>query len=417
MDLSRLREVLKHPEFRRLLGARALGQTGDGLLQAALATFELFSPERAPTAAKVAVAFAILLLPYSVLGPFLGTLIDRWSRRTILVRGNLLRVAVIGALWVVLKTGQTGFLLALVVLIALGVARFVLTTLAASLPHTVAAESLVTANAITPTTGTICATIGGLVGLGLRQVIGGDQGSLSVLAVAGLAYVAAAVVSRGFGHDQLGPTGPKQELTNVVSGLGNGWIHLRSRPQARRAIAVVSLQRCSFGALTAIAVILLRTEIYRPDQTGPALAGMAAVTGTAAFGAFAAAVWTPRLVRRIGIPRWSTITLAMAGLIVPFGVLATSLPGLLLTALAIGFAGQAVKVCADTLVQRQVDDVHRGRVFSIYDMSVNVFLVAGVTAVAIVAGRARIPGIVGIGVAVLLGLTATLASRRSTQPD
>ena len=86
-----LREILRVRGFRLLLGTRLAGQLGDGLLQASLATFVLFSPERQPTAAKVAVAFAILLLPYSLVGPFAGVLIDRWWRRTILVRANLLR--------------------------------------------------------------------------------------------------------------------------------------------------------------------------------------------------------------------------------------------------------------------------------------------------------------------------------------
>ena len=46
--LPALREVLAGRDFRRLFGVRLVGQYGDGLLQAALATFVLFSPERQP---------------------------------------------------------------------------------------------------------------------------------------------------------------------------------------------------------------------------------------------------------------------------------------------------------------------------------------------------------------------------------
>ncbi|MDA2987191.1 MAG: MFS transporter, partial [Actinomycetota bacterium] len=68
--LPALRELLRTPDFRRLYGVRLVSQFGDGLLQAALATYVLFSPERQPDAIKVAAAFAILLLPYSIIGPF-----------------------------------------------------------------------------------------------------------------------------------------------------------------------------------------------------------------------------------------------------------------------------------------------------------------------------------------------------------
>ena len=52
--------------------------------------------------------------------------------------------------------------------------------------------------------------------------------------------------------------------------------------------------------------------------------------------------------------------------------LLAGMPGLLLASLGIGFAGQAVKVTSDTVVQRAVSDDHRGRVFSLYDVAVNV---------------------------------------------
>ena len=57
-----------------------------GILQTALATFVLFSPERAANPERIALSFAILLIPYSLIGPFVGLFIDSWSRRSILYR-------------------------------------------------------------------------------------------------------------------------------------------------------------------------------------------------------------------------------------------------------------------------------------------------------------------------------------------
>ncbi len=60
---------------------RWTGQLTDGIFQSALASFVLFSPERQASAVNAAVAFAVVLLPYSIVGPFVGTILDRFSRQ------------------------------------------------------------------------------------------------------------------------------------------------------------------------------------------------------------------------------------------------------------------------------------------------------------------------------------------------
>ena len=60
-----------------LLQLRWIGQFTDGLFQSSLASFVLFSPERQPNAVAAALAFAVVLLPYSVVGPYAGVFLDR----------------------------------------------------------------------------------------------------------------------------------------------------------------------------------------------------------------------------------------------------------------------------------------------------------------------------------------------------
>ena len=84
---------------------------------------------------------------------------------------------------------------------------------------------------------------------------------------------------------------------------------------------------------------------------------------------------------------WSVAALAQAGTLgiglVIVGAMAPSFTALLAGGVSLGFAGQSVKVCSDTIVQRYVPDDHLGRVFSLFDMIVNVCLVAGITMMAI----------------------------------
>nr|MBA3619091.1 MFS transporter [Acidothermales bacterium] len=90
-----LREVVRGAAFRRLYVTRVAGQLADGVFQAALASYVFFSPERQASAGAAAAAFAVLLLPYSLVGPFAGVLLDQWRRQQVLVVANLARAGLV----------------------------------------------------------------------------------------------------------------------------------------------------------------------------------------------------------------------------------------------------------------------------------------------------------------------------------
>ena len=106
------------PGFRRLLGVRFAAQWGDGMFQAALGGAVLFNPERAADPLAVAAGLAVILLPYSLVGPFAGALLDRWDRRRVLLVANLLRAVLILAVAVVVSAGVAGVPLYLAALVA-----------------------------------------------------------------------------------------------------------------------------------------------------------------------------------------------------------------------------------------------------------------------------------------------------------
>src|SRR5438093_6980639 len=88
---ERAREALSSADFRRLFAARIASQLGDGLFQAVIVASVVFSPEKQSTTVGFARATAVLIVPYSVLGPFAGVFIDRWRRRRILVLTPVVR--------------------------------------------------------------------------------------------------------------------------------------------------------------------------------------------------------------------------------------------------------------------------------------------------------------------------------------
>jgi MFS family permease len=346
-------------------------------------------------------------------GPFAGVFLDEWRRRQVLVYANLLRGGLVIAVAALVWSRHDGLDLAVSVLLVLGVARFVLAGVAASLPHVVDGPLLVTANALTPTAGTIAAAVGGLVGVGIRAIAGGgDTGSVVVLACAIASYVVASVIASTLPKDRLGPDEDtvRNSLLGVLQGLADGLRQLAAHPVAGRAVVVVIVQRIAFGALTVLGLLLIRNTFNSSSDPDAALGQFALVTGAAALGALLGAIVTPGRVRRMGYVPWTVIAVGQGAPLIAIGVLAgmylPALWPLLGAAISLGFANQAAKVASDTLIQREIDDDYLGRVFSIFDVAVNVALVMGIVAVAFTSPESGIAPFAALAVAVLIAANA-----------
>ena len=178
-----LKDLAGVPAFRTLLGIRLISQTGDGMVQAGLATVFFFAPQNMTTAPGVASALVVMLLPFSVVGPFTGPFIDRWRRRQTLLAGNLLRAGLIVATALVMEAAGVGIGVYALVLVALGVNRFLLSVLSAGLPQVIDHERLLVANSIVPTLGGAASAIGAIIGVILRLLLpaGTAQDTASLL--------------------------------------------------------------------------------------------------------------------------------------------------------------------------------------------------------------------------------------------
>ncbi len=230
--LGDLRVVLAERDFRRLFATRLVSQTGDGIITAGVGTYVFFNASTFPSPAAGAAAFAALYLPYSLIGPFAGVLIDRWSRRQILVWSALVRSAFVVLTAALMAAGSRGAPLYVGVLLVLGVNRFFLSSLSAALPHVVAEDKLVMANSVSPTAGGIMATLGGIVALGLNVATGNtERGAAVTLLVGGGCYVAASVVAATMGRDLLGPVRAPGQPPRAGCSASWPW----SRPGWRRA--------------------------------------------------------------------------------------------------------------------------------------------------------------------------------------
>lgn len=372
--------LLRLHGFRRLFFARITSQGSDGIFQVALASHVLFNPEQHTDPQGVAAAFAVVLLPYSVLGPFVGTLLDRWPRRRVLVVSQLVRVGLMLLVAGLVLADATDALFFLVVLLVFSVNRFVLAGFSASLPHVVADEQLVSANSVAPTCGSIAYFLGGLVG-GVISALSTDA-LVVALAAVGVVSAAWSAARLPFVGPDVTTRGPRalEVLGAVLAGFTEA-----ARTLPRRAgllLALVFVSRVPLGFLLLQTLLLFRGPFSGGGHAGRDVIGFSLAAGAAVAGFGLAALVTPWLA-----PRWTPM---------PYAVRMLALSGVLVLPLApwlspwtvsalnfvVAFAAQAVKISIDSLLQAHVPDALLGRAFSLQDMAYNAGLVAAASAAA-----------------------------------
>jgi MFS family permease len=401
-----VRHLLVRGDFRRLLLTRLASQFGDGVFQAALAGTVLFNPQQAADPLDVAVGFAVLLLPYSLVGPFAGVWLDRWSRRQVLLVANVLRALLVTGVAALVLGGVSGPALYVAGLMVFSVNRFVLSALSAGLPHTTDEPSLVSANALSTTSGAVAAVLGGGVAIGATGLFGSGNGGYAALALASaVPYLTASAIVAGFPRPHLGPdhltVAASVSARDVLHGMLAGARHMLQHPPATAVLSVMAVHRFLYGLLTLMTLLLYRNTFT--DTTGlfrGGLAGLGEVLAAGAVGTLLAASVTPAAVRRWGKAAWVTALLVLGGVgqLVLGGVFEP--PAIVAAVFTLGFVAQGVKICVDTTLQESVDDDFRGRVFSVYDTLFNVTFV-----VALLVGALVLPGS-GVSWALLLVIGA-----------
>lgn len=379
--------VTSHSRLPRLLQIRWLGQFTDGIFQSALASFVLFSPERESNPVGAALAFAVVLLPYSLVGPYAGVILDRFSRQRIIQLANALRAIDLIVIAVLVKSGSTGFLLTFFVLIAFGINRLILSGLSAGLPLLVTKTHLIAANALAVTGGTLSVVIGGGIGIWIKNLLDhshrSDYSDSLLIVIACIGYAVSAITTTRLSRDEIGPQ--KHEIAGVGwREMLEGFHLLRQHDDAFRGILATAFQRGGLTALTLMGLLLERNFFNSPKNPDAGLRGFAFALGIAGIGIGIGSILSPFGVAKLGRHRWIRLMVISA---TPFLIIfAMNQKEYLLIAAAffVGLGGQAVKVTNDALVQSKIEDKYRGRVFAFYDIAVNTAIVLGAIVAAVI---------------------------------
>ncbi|HZN74849.1 MAG TPA: MFS transporter [Micromonosporaceae bacterium] len=373
--------------FRRLLAARVTSGLADGWFQAGLAGSLLFNPERQASPLRIALGFAILLLPYSLLGPYVGVLLDRWQRRNSLALANFARALLVLPAAAFVASGDEGFTFAILALLVIAANRFFLAGMSASLPHVVLDEKLVTANAVASTFGTVSYTLGLGTALGVLHspYVGADFHGYGVITVtAAVGYLVSALLLRtSFAAADLGPPPadrPREPIVAAVVEVARGMIagirHLTERPVAGYALLVQAGHRVFFGVLT-LAGLLMFSQEFVDGSPGQSLSGIALLLAAGMAGVLVGAAVTPSVTRRI--PSWAWVSVSLGATAVAVFTIVPLFHPLLfvIPVVVLNVAAQSTKIIVDTNIQHECADEYRGRVFSVNDTAFNLTFVGG----------------------------------------
>ncbi len=185
------RGALRSPDFRKLFAIRLVGQCGDGFFQAALVASVVFQPSGQSTTVGLFKAGLVTILPFTILGPFVGVFIDRWPRRQILAMAPLVKAMLI--VLVLFDPEKAAIPFYLGALAFFSVNRFYLATASAVMPRIVPTEDLLSANSLATVGGTLALLVGVFTG---GKVADATNTSVWVVAIAGFAWLATGFIAR-----------------------------------------------------------------------------------------------------------------------------------------------------------------------------------------------------------------------------
>ena len=365
---QRAREALRSEDFRRLFAIRLISQSGDGLFQAALVSSIVFNPEEQNTILGFAIATLVVSLPFSILGPFTGVFIDRWSRRKILVIAPWLRAA---AVWLVLFEPRTAPVLFFGgALWVLSVNRFYLATAQAVVPRMVPTEDLLMANSMATVGGTVALLTGVFVGGWIADLFG----DVPVIAIAGVEWLVASLVATRIRSPLLPHHVPEElvrdELRRIAREFADGITRLAGTPRALAPITSITLDQVGQGI-----VLVLSLFVFR-HRFGEGVGSFSNLIGAGGIGVLLGILTVGKLEERY--PKERIVARAFfAGGVVLIAV-ATYITGwsMLVASFAVGLTFAWKKIPVDTMVQEAIPDGYRGRVFAVYDVAYNLSRVA-----------------------------------------
>ena len=422
---NRLFSQFSNPDFATLMSVQFLTQAGQGVVQGAIGKSIAFGGQKGfdvqnvPSADYLLQVILLLYVPYTLLSPFIGVVIDRFERRRVVWWSNLITASVVGVVAVAVlfplgdrsTEGDLGATAALILglLAAQAVIRVTLAVKSAAIPDVLSGRDLLQGNALSQAGGALFQIVGIAFAFGFGAVL---PAWLVVFAGAVVLGVGAFVATR-LRHIEAEPhvTTLAQEARQVIKSIANGIREVASRPAAALGLLGFQMLRYQFWGFGLFVFALYAKNLVEggsESQVPTLLSGGVGLIG-GVLGLVLAQTWKDRVppIRLLLV----SMALLGAGTLV-FGSLVSvaGFAGMLFVGFFAFFLG---KISADTIVQQAMPDDFRGRAFALFDIAYNLGFIVPALILSIVwvendPGRTRV--ILMASGFVFLLLTAAIAA-------
>jgi MFS family permease len=350
-------QVARSPSYFPLWLGQLISNFGDTLHYIALVVlvYEL-------TGRGVAVAglVAAEIIPVLLLGPIAGVMIDRFSRKTVLIGSDLFRtVLVLSLIW------PQGAWHAYVVAAGLAAGTtFFNPTVQAVIPALTTEDQHLAANSVAWSTGRLVQIVASAVSGGLIAFLGTG----AAFALNAASFVVSALLLVGLripAHaGQLG-AGSKRGLRSYFVDARAGLAYALRDRFVSRLLLVQALASFAVGATGALLVVLSEQHLHLLP------AGFAWLIGAIGLGALLGPLIPNTLAKDYRNARWLFVPYVIRGIGDVLIAVFTPLPIALLIMFVYGLNTSTGMVVFSSTVQGAVPDAVRGRVFTLLDVTWN----------------------------------------------
>ncbi len=363
--------VARSPTYFPLWLAQLISIFGDTLHYIALVVLVFQLTGRGVT---VALLVAAEIVPVLLLGPIAGVVIDRFSRKSVLIGADLFRALL--ALSLVWPQG-TGHAYAVAAGLAAGNALFS-PTVQAVIPALTTEDQRLAANSVAWSSGRLVQIGASAVAGGLIALIGTKAAfamNASTFAISALLIARLPIPP----HAGQIPQGTKRGMQSYIADARAGLTYgLRDRLVSRLLI-VQSLASLATGATSAMLVVLAERHLKLPP------AGFAWLIGAIGVGALVGPLIPNMLARDYRDPRWLFVPYVIRGVGDVLLAVFTPLPVALLVLFVYGLNTSTGMVVFSSTLQSVIPEDVRGRVFTLLDIDWSIMrlisLAAGALAV------------------------------------
>ncbi len=380
---NRMFAVFSNRDFATLMGVQFMTQAGQGVIQGAIGKSIAFGGEKGfalstvPSADYLLKVVLALYVPYTLISPFIGVFIDRFERRKVVSRANIITAVAVTliAAGIMLPLGKRtsegdvtatlGLILGL--LAAQGCVRVALAAKSAAIPDVLSGRDLLQGNGLSEAGGSLSQ----LAGVAFALAAGAIVPEWMVVVGGAAVLVIAAYIARRLRHAEASPheTSFAREASQVLRTIVDGVKEVAHRAPAALGVSSFQMLRYQFWGFVLFTFALYAKNLVQGGNASTvalALSGAGGLVGLA-LGMVLAQKWKDR-VPPIRLLLASMILLGVGTIV--FGA-AVSLAGFAALLFVGFFAFFIGKIAADTIVQQTMPDDFRGRAFALFDIAYN----------------------------------------------